>query len=258
MSTSEATAAPHTEATTTAPSAPSAGTSDHFKASLDKLRHNVSTYVLFCFLLAWCLTGGWTIRASCSQLLKSIFLYTCVTAHLICSRVCPGQQQPTSALLCAGTSANLLFNLPIAAVSVGLLYWLLQQQEAKIKQSLGCRSEQRRGASGEPSSYSPRGSLFLAANARMLVQPYRACPLQCSRCRPPLAHSLCCLPHETQQRNDEVWCALAVPAPAVSPPMSAKRSGGGSKARDKWKERVNSSVVVDAWEVLCGSIMQEV
>ena len=30
---------------------------DHLKASLDKLRHNVSTYVLFCFLLAWCLTG---------------------------------------------------------------------------------------------------------------------------------------------------------------------------------------------------------
>ena len=53
-----------------------------------------------------------------------------------------------SAALCAGTSHNLLFNLPLAAIAVGLLYWLLQQQETKIKQALGLRSEQRRAASG--------------------------------------------------------------------------------------------------------------
>ena len=38
---------------------------DHLKAALDKLRHNVSTYVLFCFLLAWCLTGDPSMCQHC-------------------------------------------------------------------------------------------------------------------------------------------------------------------------------------------------
>ena len=32
---------------------------NHLQAALQKLQQNLATYVLGCFLLAWCLTGVW-------------------------------------------------------------------------------------------------------------------------------------------------------------------------------------------------------
>ena len=137
-------AAPANSAEPSSSPAKAAEAVDHLKASLDKLRHNVSTYVLFCFLLAWCLTGT---SDTCQNLgqgeVNPNFIYRDGAVRLA-SMLC-GSYKAAS---CAGTSHNLFFNLPLAAIALGLLYWLLQQQEVKIKQALGSRSEHRRAGSG--------------------------------------------------------------------------------------------------------------
>lgn len=54
MSTAEA----HTPQPPAAPDG-SHSPENHLQAALQKLQQNLATYVLGCFLLAWCLTGAW-------------------------------------------------------------------------------------------------------------------------------------------------------------------------------------------------------
>ena len=126
---------------------------------------------------------------------------------------------------------------------------------------------------GSCSSRKPRSSKRWACDQNSAELPQvlplpvaQPCACQASAC--PLLGAVLqcqCCTRDAGQANatffkvsftDPLHFAPAVPQHA--PHSNEKRQRASSRARDQWKGRVGSSVVTDAWEVLCGSIMQEV